>query len=265
MSMLNARDHIEPWISDVERSLFPTLRADNRFMDAQKLIGRFEEDVRRWRAGGQVRALIEDVNELAAAAALLNLDIDEDIALHYEPRLANTRKTIDFLVRWPDGKRSWVDVKTVAPLWCDDEASWDRFKKIAAEFPSNSRLMVSQQWAGAAISGQEIKARWSFIQRTVEVEQKASLLRDDERGPVRLLLCSNGAFSDDVLEDFADFYRTGRFREDDWARNAITRYMQEEGIAFARSLAGFCFLERHWDEVTASELTIDVRGPAFGA
>jgi hypothetical protein len=91
------------------------------------------------------------------------------------------------------------------------------------------------------------------------------LLDESERGPVRLLLCSNGGFHKGGLEDFADFYRTGRFRGDDWARNAVAQYMQEEGIAFARSLAGFCFLERGWCEAAASDLTIDVRGPALGA
>jgi hypothetical protein len=236
-------ENAEPWIAEVERRVFPILRADVRFKDAEQLIGRFADDVQRWRAGGQVRALVEDANELAAAAAILNLDTS-DVAIRYEPRLANTPRTIDFLLQWPDGTRSWVDVKTIAPTWSDDEASWTRFERVAAAFPDNSRLIVSREWAGAAISGQEIKARWSFIQRAVEAERKVALLHEDERGPVRLLLCSNGAFHKSSLEDFADFYMSGRFRDDDWARNAVARYMQEEGIAFARSLAGFCFLER---------------------
>ena len=220
--------------------------------------------MRRWRAGGQVRPLVEDVNELAAAAAILKLG-NHDIVILYEPPLAKTRKTIDFGLQWPDGTRSWVDVKTVAPTWSDDDASWTRFERIAADFPDNSSLVVRRAWAGAALSGQSIKARWSFIQRTVEAEQKVALLGEGERGPVRLLLCSNGAFHKDDLEDFADFYVTGRFRQDDWSRNAVARYMQEEESSFAQSLAGFCFLERPWDEALATDLAINVRGPAFGS
>ncbi|WP_298215153.1 hypothetical protein [Acidocella sp.] len=138
-------------------------------------------------------------------------------------------------------------------------------QSLATDFPDNARLVVSRAGAGAAISGQEIKARWTFIQRTVEVEHKVALLDASERGPVRLLLCSNGAFHKDSLEDFADFYKRGCFREDDWSRNAVTRYMADEGITFSGSLAGFCFLKRPWDAAFASELSLDVRGPMFGA
>jgi bifunctional non-homologous end joining protein LigD len=39
-----------------------------------------------------------------------------------------------------------------------------------------------------------------------------------QRGPVRLLLCSDGAWDGDDLEDFADSYCTGKFRADEWRR-----------------------------------------------
>ncbi|WP_156427442.1 hypothetical protein [Novosphingobium sp. Fuku2-ISO-50] len=258
-----ALDYAEPWIAAIEQQVFPVLRADPRLKDADKLIARFSGNVTRWRAGGEFRPIVEDANELAAAVELLRLDAS-DVVIRYEPKLMNTAKSIDFSLEWPDGTRSWVDVKTVAPQWIDDGASWQRFENLEAAFPNNARLIVSRDWAGAAISGQEIKARWSFIKRTVEVEQKVGLLDASERGPVRLLFCSNGTFHKDGLEDFADFYKSRRFREDDWSGNAVTRYMADEGIVFTRSLAGFCFLERPWDAVFASELAVDVRGPAFG-
>jgi hypothetical protein len=82
---------------------------------------------------------------------------------------------------------------------------------------------------------------------------------------VPLLLCSSGPWNLDDLEDFADFYRTGLFRQDDWARNAVARYMADEDIAFARTLAGFGYVERRHDEVDARSFVLDVRGPASGA
>jgi hypothetical protein len=55
-----------------------------------------------------------------------------------------------------------------------------------------------------------------FIQRTIEVERKAALIPSNEMGRVWLLFCSDRfAWDCDELEDFADFYRTGRFRQDD--------------------------------------------------
>ena len=55
------REDVEPWIAEVEKHLFPVLRGDARLKDAETLIGRFTSDVQRWRAGGNVRALVEDV------------------------------------------------------------------------------------------------------------------------------------------------------------------------------------------------------------
>ena len=76
-------------------------------------------------------------------------------------------------------------MKTVAPEWRDDDESWNRFKQLAADFPSNSRLVVARELSGAAISGQEIKARWTFITRTQEAEEKEALLSPDEKAPVQ--------------------------------------------------------------------------------
>jgi hypothetical protein len=41
--------------------------------------------------------------------------------------------------------------------------------------------------------------------------------------------------------------------------------MIRKKIAFAKSLAGFGYLELRFDEVEASRFVPDVRGPAFGA
>ena len=240
----------EQWILEVRRQLLPELIADPRFPDAHMLTGRFEAAVGRWEAGGAFLPVIHDGNELAGAHTILKHIGDED-RLRYEARLAGTAKSIDFLVETKEGP-VWIDFKTVAPQWQDDDASWERFERIAADFPAHARLVVDRAWSGAALSGQELKSRWSFIQRTVEAEQKAALLQDHERGPVWLLLCSNGAWHLDGLEDFADFYRTGRFREDDWSQNAIARYLAAEGIGFTRTLAGFSFLRRYHEEVRAN-------------
>jgi hypothetical protein len=41
--------------------------------------------------------------------------------------------------------------------------------------------------------------------------------------------------------------------------------MAERNIVFDRSITGFCYLERHHDEVAARHFAIDVRGPRLFA
>ncbi len=119
---------------------------------------------------------------------------------------------------------------------------------------------MRRDFCGAAISGQAIKARWTFIRRTIEVEQKAALIPAAEKGRVWLLFCSDaGAWYPDELEDFADFYRAGKFRDDDWSHNAIARYVKEEKLSFAQTLEGFRYLRRRQDELNV-ELRLAMRG-----
>ena len=164
-------DAIEGWIEKIERQLIPKLCADARFLDADKLTSRLTGSIERWRSGGQFSQIAENANELAAAVAILDL-ANEEVEMRYEPKLKLSNKSIDFCLNWPDGTRSWIDVKTIVPQWTDNDESWQRFEKLAKEFPDNSVLAVNRELAGAAISGQEIKTRWSFINRTVEIEQK---------------------------------------------------------------------------------------------
>lgn len=254
----------ESWIEEIRAGLLPRLAGDGRFPDANALAQRFEASVSHWRTSDAFRPVINDANELCAAAEILN-DLSPTDRLLYEPRLRATPKSIDFCVEWADGGRSWIDMKTVAPGWQDDEVAWARIEQITTDLPANTHLIVQRDLAGAALGGRMIKARWSFIQRAIELEAKITLLTEAERGPVRLLLCSEGAWHRDELEDFADFYRTGRFRADDWAQNAIARYMTERNLTFDRSITGFCYLERRHDEICARKFTIDVRGPQMFA
>lgn len=255
----------EEWIAEVSRSVLPKLANDTRFGRATELIDRFHHEIEIWRKTNSFRPVIEIGNELAAAECLLGrLSVGD--SLIYEPPMPDTNKRIDFLKTNSAGAYEWIEVKTVSPQWADDEAGWLRFTRIAQAFPENSRLVVAKEWAGAAIAGQSIKARWSFIQRTVEVEKRATFIPRNQRGPVSLLFCSTGSdWYQDELEDFADFYRTGKHRADDWLRSAADRYMHDEGIRFSQSLSGFHYLAREHGEVSAHDFSMQVAGPSLGA
>jgi hypothetical protein len=251
------------WIDSVRAEILPELLNDARFINGWEIVDRFEAAAGRWEARGdtQLKQLIQDGNEIAAASVIL-AHIGATSRLHYEPRLIGTPKSIDFLVE-DESERFWIDFKTIAPEWRDDDAGWERFERIAADFPSNARLVVARDMAGAALAGQELKTRWCFIRRTIELEEKVALLTEAERGDSRLMLCTDGTWRDDALEDFADFYLTGAFRPDDWAQNAIARYMETERLVFRRNLAGFSFIRRYQERPRADVFRMHVRGPAL--
>jgi hypothetical protein len=252
----------EAWIAAMLNELAPRLLKDARFPSAAVSVGRFEKSVTRWRQNRDIRQIINDGNELAAAAAILE-NMEPCETLSYEPRLAGTPKTIDFLVTGADGTRRWIDMKSVAPVWKDDDEAWQKVVKVAGEFPGNATLIVDRQWSGAAIGSQFINARLSFLQRAVDLEKKIALLTPQEQGEVRLLLCSNGSWHEDDLEDFADFYRMGQFRSDDWSRNAVKHYMTDKQITLAGTIKGFVFMERMHDEIFARKFRMNVTGPRF--
>src|ERR1700722_5229389 len=87
----------DAWVKSVQERLLPRVLGDRRFVSAKAIVARFDASVARWHKDGNIRPLINDANELAAAAALLS-KLKADDVLHYEPRLAGTPKSIDFLV-----------------------------------------------------------------------------------------------------------------------------------------------------------------------
>lgn len=252
------------WINQVQISLAAKLRADTRFVGSKDLLGRFDREIATWQSHGCFRQVIEIGNELAAAECLLST-LSQDSQMLYEPLITGSKKRIDFLLVDSNGSRSWIEVKTIHPTWVDNESGWERFMRIAQAFPANAQLIVAKEWSGSAIAGQFIKARWSFIKRTAEVEAREVEIPRSEYGPVWLMLCSTGQnWHLEDLEDFADFYRTGVARDDDWMCNAVAEYMHDEKVTFTRALAGFHYLARKHDAVSAHDFRYNVRGSKFG-
>jgi len=253
----------EDWIGAVRAGSLQTLQNDQRF-NSGTLAARFDHEVTTWQRTRNFPPLIEIGNEIAAAVCLVGTLEAED-RLEYEPRFPGTDKRIDFHRLSADGQHAWIEVKTVAPQWRDDAENWARLLAFAADFPENAQLVVDREWAGAAVGGQYLNTRWTMINRAATLEETAALLPHDLRGPVSLLFCArNHDWRADELEDFADFYRTGRGRQDDPLRNAVDRFMVAEGLEFQRTLAGFHFMARRDGDPQAFEFEQNVVGPVFG-
>jgi hypothetical protein len=129
---------VAAWIARAQTDLLPRLEQCSSFVNAGTLTGRFRAHAVQWEQaqaqGGNsrpyIRALIDDGNEAALAAAILDRIGDGD-TLHYEPSLSRTPRSLDFLVRRADGSRCWFDVKSVRPQWDESDQSWQRFLRIA--------------------------------------------------------------------------------------------------------------------------------------
>lgn len=239
------------------------LGAEARFPDAPVLLSSFAHTTDVWhrrRDAASARALQEKANELAVAGALLGL-LGQSQLLAYEPTLSGTKKTIDFLIAAPGVPSCWIDVKTVAPEWRDTQAAWKRFERVRDKAPRDVMFIRRRKWGGAGIANQELNVRLAFVRKTVELETKIATLEGPERVPVTMLFCTCGsAWSADSLEDFADFYRTGRFRSDDPLSNATTKYMTENGLVFNRTVEGFHYLERKQFEPASVEFRTFING-----
>jgi hypothetical protein len=223
----------DQWIASVRAEAIPRIEADCRFVGADALRNNFEKAVLEWKRYRRMRTAINFGNEICLALELLTRR--SDIArLAYEPKLLGTKKSMDFYLECDDGARVWIDAKTVAPKNGDNQA---------------------------------LKARLGFLTKSSEVEQKVAALTVAEHAPVYLAFFSGaGAWHRDDLEDFADFYRTGRFRGDDWAAPEIAGQVKARKIKISGTITGFCFLERQHHDIRASQFDWDVRGPrVFGS
>jgi hypothetical protein len=107
-------------IERTRTELVSRIKDDEKFVGRERLIARFEGQVIRWKTNEDFGQSLETINEIAAAIAILGStgDITE---LAYEPRLARTKQSIDFRIRFASGNPCWIDVKTVAPRWMDDD------------------------------------------------------------------------------------------------------------------------------------------------
>ena len=83
-------------------------------------------------------------------------------------------------------------------------------------------------------------------------------------GPGILIFCGNEfAWHRSNLEDFADFYHTGRHRADDPFALMEQHHLKENGVQLARNIDHFGFLKRHIEIPTMAEFYLPVRGPVW--
>jgi hypothetical protein len=238
----------------------------DRFPDAGRLIARFEKIVSDWEAGRAPDALgiIEVVNEISVAIQLLKRPLTAHFSLAYEPIVTLSGQSIDYLMSYGE-ERHYFDVKTVTPREPNDvEHAWEKYGELRELFPTNADLVLAKEWRGGEFWHFFASARAKFLDYALGLERKLTSLQKREGQTVRMVFCGDRIrWTKDQLEDFADFYRTGVFRQDDPLRTLQAHYLREKKIVIERTIDGFCYLKRAPLDLDAACFLVDVRGPAL--
>ncbi len=256
------RSAVDAFLLEVDHNLLPRLQ-DQRFTNPPQLIRRYEEAKAAWNdSRGGVSALNEIVNEICIACEFLSSA--ECGSLSYETPLIGTDRTIDFLVTTTQNRSIYFDVKTVHP---DESDAWARYQSMQEHFTPGAELVLDQDWMGGELAHFFIASRERFLEHTLALEDKIETITNRNDFSYALVFCGDGfRWHETDLEDFADFYRTGRHRPDDHFGAVETHYMNEKGLSFRRRIDSFCYFERPLPEIRRTVFHCNVRGwPTWSA
>jgi hypothetical protein len=257
-------ERIESYRAEVLGIFGELFAADaGRFADGQRLLRRFNEAVDHALNSSPLSAFGEAHNELCVARALLRSSKPRFSSLAYEPPLNGCAKTIDFCGKSDEGLIVYVDVKTIAPVPKD---RWEQFEKAQREkwFPENVRVGLYEEWMGGETWHGWSTGRGRMLEYTLELEEKIRKgdLKGQKDTSVILALCGTGFdWHESQLEDFADFYRSGRYRSDDSFAKMEAHFMTEQKIGLDRTVTGFAYLERKKTAILPAVMHWNVRGP----
>ena len=123
---------------------------------------------------------------------------------------------------------------------------------------------MDQEWLGGEIAHDFFAARQRFLEHAVALEEKIAANTTREGVFYALVVCgSGGRWYEDQLEDFADFYRTGRHRPDDPFGDMETHFMDEKGLSLRGMIHSFCYMKRPLRSARHTVFHCNLRGPAF--
>jgi hypothetical protein len=160
---------------------------------------------------------------------------------------------------------TFFDVKTINPISQDD---WSKYEDAIARglFPPRVEVHLEEKWLGGEIWHGMTAARSKMLEYAIEFEEKiSSCMADIGSAPVVLAFCGDEfKWHKDELEDFVDFYRTGRYRYDDTFSKMEAHHISEKSIYLTRRISRFVYFGRPNFEITPRTVCWDVRGPKWG-
>lgn len=239
---------------------------DSRLHGGQKLWRQFEDACDAYARELTVfQPVYERINEMAAAHVLLTDVTLVPAQLSYEPPIAADGSLIDFVAAWPAGRTLYIEVKTVHPRTQDGEASWAKYQRRKAHHAEHVHYLVHKDWLGGQIYGDSFSARGAFMTYARQLEERLAAASAVKAGEGVLLFCGTGfPWHRSELEDFADFYRSGRHRADDPFAKMEAHAISNGSIALRRNISEFAYLRRPMNRVDSEEWSAKVLGPEQG-
>lgn len=245
------------------RALFEKVfLADERFLNASRLLGRYSDSIDRVLSSGwsELRAVNEAHNELSVADALLKVMQPRFSTIRYEPVSGPGLTTIDFRCESEDAVL-WIDVKTIQPSSRD---RWDQFERVVSEkrIPPSVEIELHQDWLGGELWHNKITARSRMLEHSIDLERKIECCTDEGRVAFALALCGSGFhWHVDELEDFVAYYHTGQHRMDDGLAAMEDHYLQEHSIKLSRKIGMFSYFGRSQTSDLPDRLIWEVKPP----
>jgi hypothetical protein len=261
-------DTVEQHITKVVAAYKPLVSGDDsRLVGGSRLWGQFKDAVAAYRRHGMeaLPAIIERVNEMAVACILINNPTFAHSNFLYEPPIAVDGRRIDFVVPEAEGSgRLYIEVKTVRPTAEDSEDNWKKYEARKARHSDNVTYHVDKRWMGATIYGNAFSARSKFMEYTRDFETRLADADKVQPGRGSLVFCRSGLeWEASELEDFADFYLTGRHRQDDPFAKMEAEALRRGNIELKRNIAAFGLMNRPMNCITEEEWIPDIRGPTL--
>ena len=212
---------------------------------------------------GAERELSERINELAVAKILAE-DKGLKGTITYEPTLLPSGRKIDFVAdRGKDN--AYIEVKTVHPDTKDTEEAWQKYEERRKLHPKNANLIVLKDWMGGKLYGNTFTSRARFLENSLKFETRLAEAKRIKPGPGLLIFCGNGVrWHRSNLEDFADFYHSGKHRQDDPFVLMEADHIKEKGLQLLRNVDNFGCLVRPMEQAAKTCFVWPVRGPSFG-
>lgn len=262
-----ATSELDPFVADVTAEYRDLLIGpDSRVVRGTVLWGQFEAAVAEYNAahGKDESRLIECVNEMAVAKALVEDPALLEATIQYEPDFLPDNRRIDFVVdRGNDNL--YVEVKTVRPKTRATMEAYRKFEQRTKRHPKNVNFVVNPRLMGGAIYGDAFSSRAHFLEYTMAFEDRLAAAKAIRPGPGILVFCGNGfAWRRSNLEDWADFYHLGTHRADDPFGPMERHHIEKQGITLKRNVDHFAWLRRPFEQARRADLTFPIRGPLFG-